>query len=79
MDNREWKTPQEIDEMLRDLDEIAEDIEKAINMWPEIEAEFLAEHDSVQTENENENESESENENGNDPEPSMEEEQEETK
>ncbi len=79
MDNREWKTPQEIDEMLRDLDEIAEDIEKAINMWPGIEAEFLAEHDSVQTESKNENENESENENGNDPEPSMEEEKEETK
>ena len=45
MNDREWKTPLEVDEMLRDLDEIAEDIEKAINMWPEIEAEFPAENE----------------------------------
>ena len=69
MDDREWKTQENIDEMLRDPDEIAVDIEKNVYMWPGIEAEFLAEDESEQAENEEDN----------DPEPSKEEEKKETK
>ena len=58
MDDREWKTQENIDEMLRDPDEIAVDIEKAVYMWPGIEAEFLAEDESEQAENEEDNDPE---------------------